>query len=229
MLEKEKRRYIVHFVGDVYNGKPDIEYIVAESVREAAKLFFLNYAKDYDCRIQADEEVFSASELFPERNLIPLEKEIFRSGSKLNFDKLDQHSKDILFEIYKQFPDWLALAENEKEWEERFTIEWPSPYPGNPTMWVSTAWGDYEDFVVGFGGEHRHMQYDHKELVTFEGWVKKANEYLEKIKSEELICYETGGFWGGTDLNNLEFVKEILNKGKLKKAYSWLGTYNYPK
>ena len=192
------------------------------------KLFFLNCEKDYDCRIKADESVFSASELFPERKLIPLEQEIAKLGSELNFDKLDQHSKDILFEIYKQFPDWLVLAKNEEEWEERFTIDWPSPYPENPTMWVSTAWGAYVDLVIGFWDGHIHM-IDQSDCQTIECWVKRANDYREMIKSEKLIYYEGRGFNGASDLNTPAFVKEILNKGKLKKAYSWLGTYNYPK
>jgi hypothetical protein len=229
LFEKEKRRHIVHFVGDVYFDKPNIKYIDAEGTREAAKIFFLNNIKEYDCRIKSDEVVFSASDLFPEKNLVPLEKEIARLGSNLNFDKLDQIAKDILFEIYKQFPVWLMLAVNEKEWGERFTIEWPSPYPGNPSIWVSTAWGDYEDLTVGFGFPHFHMLYDHKELETYEEWVKKANEYLELIKSEKLICYERRGFFGGEGLMDPDFVNEISNKGKLKKAYSWFGTYNYPK
>ena len=96
-------------------------------------------------------------------------------------------------------------------------------------MWVSTAWGDYDDLVVGFGTAHRHMLYDHPELVTIKSWIKKANEYREMIKSEKLIYYESRGFNGTDDLNTPGFVNEIINKGKLKKAYSWLGTYNYPK
>ncbi len=147
---------------------------------------------------------------------------------KFNPNILDEHAKKVLAEIYKQFPDWLNHIKNESEWKERFTIEWQSPYPKNPTAYVSTAWGTFEDLVVGFWDGHIHM-IDQSYCFTIEHWVKRANEYLEMIKSEKLIYYEDRGFNGTSDLNTPGFVKGVLSKGKLKKAYSWLGTYNYPK
>jgi hypothetical protein len=83
--------------------------------------------------------------------------------------------------------------------------------------------------VVGFDTTHRHMLYDHPELVTIESWIKKANEYVEMIKSEKLICYESKGFLGSNDLSEPGILTSLIFQNKLKKAYSWLGTYNYPK
>ncbi|MCZ7615295.1 MAG: hypothetical protein M5T52_17575 [Ignavibacteriaceae bacterium] len=41
MFEKEKRRHIVHFVGDVYFDKPNIKYIDAEGTRKQQKSFLI--------------------------------------------------------------------------------------------------------------------------------------------------------------------------------------------
>jgi len=227
---KEKNERSVYFVGDAYMGKPIAEDIQADSDREAANLFFLNHPKEYDCRIKVGEAVFSASELFPARGFVPLEEELEKLGSKLIFDGLDQHSKDVLFEIYRQFPEWLALAEHEKEWKERFTIEWQAPHPEMPILFVSTGWGAFIDLLIGFSGTPAHIHMIHQSYCfTIEHWVKRVNEFAEMIKSEKLIYYESSGFNGTGDINTPVFVKEVLNKGKLKKAYSWLGTYNYPK
>jgi len=229
-MTKKEHPYYVYFVGDKFLDKPYSKPIFASDSEDAAKLFFLNHPKEYDCRIDTTGGVYLASELFPERKLVPLEEELEKLGSKLIFDGLDQHSKDVLFEIYRQFPEWLSLAEHEKEWKERFTIEWQSPHPEMPTLFVSTAWGAFIDLLIGFWGTAAHIQMiDQSYCFTIEHWVKRVNEYAEMIKSEKLIYYESRGFNGTSDINTPEFVKEVLNKGKLKKAYSWLGTYNYPK
>jgi len=227
-MKKAGHLFYVYFVGDKFLDKPYSEPIFASDSEEAAKQFFLNHPKEYNCRIDTTAGVYLASELFPERKLVSLEDELAKLGSKLIVDRLDRHSKDILYEIFKQFPDWLILAKNETEWKERFTIDWQSPYPDNPTMWVSTAWGDYQDLVVGFWDGHIHMC-DQSDCLTIECWVKRVNEYVEMIKSEKLIYYESKGLFGGYDLSEPNIITSLISEGKLKKAYSWLGTYNYPK
>lgn len=216
-------RYTVHFIDDRYCEKT----VKSESPREAAKIFFTQNFREYDCRINTGKGVFSAKELFPDMEFLSLDIEIVKLGCELNFNQLDLLSKDILYEIYKHYPDWLICAKHDEEWKERFNIEWKSPFNDNPTMWVSTAWADYYDLTVGFSSGHFHMAYDHRDLY-FEEWINKASEYLGLIKSEKLIYYETKGLYKSFGLDHPDFVKEIMNKGKIKRAYSWLGTYNYP-
>ena len=226
-MGKQNFIYTVYFVGDGFMDKPYSESIWAESSQDAAMKFFDKHPKEYECQIQTGDDVFAVSELFPKRDFVFLERELVNKGSKLNFNKLDQHSKDVLFEIYKLFPEWLSYAENDIDWKERFNIEWKSPHPGNPNIWVSTAWADYEDLAVGFNGGHVHMLYDHRELTTLKSWVLKANEYLNMIKDEKLIYYEKRGLiFHNCGLCTPFVLTTFL---KVKKAYSWLGTYNYPK
>lgn len=226
-MSKEKLRYTVYFVGDVFMDKPNAEYIWAESAKEVAKKFFEKHPKEYDCQIETGDGKFSASELFPEREFVFLERELAKKGSKLNFNKLDQHSKDVLFEIFKQFPEWLTYAENDSSWKERFNIKWTSPHTGNLNMWVSTAWADYKDLAIGFNGGSVQMLYNNRELTTLKSWVLKANEYLNMIKDEKLIYYEKRGLIFRSCGLCTPF--ELTTLLKVKKAYSWLGTYNYPK
>lgn len=226
-MGKQNLLYTVYFVGDGFMDKPYSESIWAESSQDAAMKFFDKHPKEYECQIQTGDDVFAVSELFPKREFVFLERELVNKGSKLNFNKLDQHSKDILFEIYKQFPEWLSYAKNDSGWKERFNIEWQSPHTENLTMWVSTAWADYEDLAVGFNGGSIQMLYDHPELITLKSWILEANEYLNKIKNEKIIYYEKQALL--FRYSGLCTPFELTTFVNVKKVYSWLGTYNYPK
>jgi hypothetical protein len=194
-------------------------------------MFYEKYKRDDDCKVKVDWKVFTLSELFPEKKFNNPKLDLICINANFDFDKLDYFAKEVLLKINQLFPDWLRYAKNDEEWETRFNIEWPSPFEGNPDLWVSTASGDYCDLQVGFGHNHLHMLYDHRELKTLESWILKVNEYLTLIKSEELIAVGSYVVWF---LKTYSFVtrpkyEELVKNNNLFQAYSWLGTYNYPK
>lgn len=228
----KKRYYRVRYADHIVLGIADIEKnILAENPEEAARMFYEKYQRDDDCKVKVDWKVFTLSELFPEKKFNNPKLDLICINENFDFDKLDYFAKEVLLKINQLFPDWLHYAKNDEEWETRFNIEWPSPFEGNPDLWVSTASGDYCDLQVGFGYNHLHMFYDHRELKTLESWILKVNEYLTLIKSEELIAVGSYVVWF---LKTYSFVtrskyEELVKNNNLLEAYSWLGTYNYPK
>ena len=102
-MKKAEHLYYVNFVGDVFMDKPYSEPIFASGSEDAAKLFFLNHPKEYDCQIDTTEGVYLVSELFPEKKFLSLEKEVATLGSNLIVDRLDQHSKDVLYKSINNF------------------------------------------------------------------------------------------------------------------------------
>lgn len=188
-----------------------------------------------------DGEEFCCSdcgkEIKPEDEICPHCGATFDDTSrKLSVDDLrlvNQFSRDFYFEITRRHPEWDNYAKIESWGVEPFvTIEIPSPVPGVFPVEISAQEDVPEEITIRFGPADCHLCWrTTPERKTFNGQINTAEEITLKIFNEELIAIQKkpGLFFVTEGIVSQDDYKKMLDKGKLRRAVSWKGTYNFPK
>ena len=88
-----------------------------------------------------------------------------------------------------------------------------------------------EEITIHFGPADRHMRWRMPpERQTLVGQIESVEEIIRGIFNEELIAIQKkpGLFFVTEGIVSKQEYKKMYDKGKLRRAVSWKGTYNYP-
>jgi hypothetical protein len=155
-----------------------------------------------------------------------------RQLSDNDLDQVNQFSKDFYFETTRRHPEWDKYSKVESFGMGPFvTIEIPSPVPGVFPIEITSQEDVPEEITIRFGPADRHMRWrTPPERQTLDGQIEGFEEIIQGIFNEDLIAIQKkpGIFFVTEGLVPLEEYKKMLDKGTLRRAVSWKGTYNYP-
>ena len=158
------------------------------------------------------------------------------TSQKLSNDelsKVNEFSRRFYNNIIGRHPEWEKYAKITSFRKESFmTIEIPAPIPNIPPIEIIAESDDAEEITIYFGLAHYHMGiYLRKRKRTLINQLDGIDEITEMIFKEELIAVQQNpGFFSVAEgMVTLDEYQKLLEKGKLRKAISWKGTYNYPK
>jgi len=155
----------------------------------------------------------------------------------LDLSKLNSFSKDVYNKIIARHPEWEKYAKVQT-WQAGsnqvvfLSVEIPSPVPGIFPVEITTIEDVDEEITVYFGPAdiHMHMYLPHKKHSVTDQ-LDGVDEITQKIFNEELISVQSKpGFfgWVAEGMVTPEEYQKRLDKGKLRRAVSWKGTFNYP-
>jgi hypothetical protein len=89
-----------------------------------------------------------------------------------------------------------------------------------------------EEITIYFGPAHFHMcMYTPRGKYSVTDQLNGVEEITQKIFNEELISVQRKpGFfgWVSEGMVTPEEYQKLFDKGKLRRAVSWKGTFNYP-
>ena len=151
----------------------------------------------------------------------------------LDISKLNSFSKEVYDKIIGKHPDWKKYAKYDEEVEEFLVISIPAPFPDSFDIDIVTLDGEEEEITIYYGPPHFHLfMYKPFRIKTLDDQIEAVEEIIQKIFNEELISIQkTAGIFGFVSFGMVtpEKYTKLLEKGKLCRAVSWKGTYNYPK
>lgn len=160
----------------------------------------------------------------------------------LDISKLNSFSKEVYNKIIARHPEWEKYAKLEtfpefakpdSNTEVYHSIGIPSPVSGMFPIEITTIEEVEEEITVYFGPAHFHMcMYMPRGKISVSDQLNGVDEITQKIFSDELIpVQKKSGFFGfvGEGMVTQEEYKKMLAKGKLRRAVSLKGTFNYPK
>ena len=155
----------------------------------------------------------------------------------LSLSKLNSFSKDVYFKIIERHPEWEKYAKI-KSYQGKYyqkiylSVEIPSPVPGIFPIAITTLEDEEGEITLYFGLAHFHMyMYTPHKKNTVIDQLNGVDEIIQKIFNEELIAIQKKpGFfgWVAEGMVSPEEYQKLLDKGKLRRAVSWKGTFNYP-
>lgn len=155
-----------------------------------------------------------------------------RKLSDNELEQVNQFSKDFYFEITRRHPEWDRFAKIESFSVEPYVnIEIPSTVQGVFPVEITSQEDVPEEITIRFGPADRHLCWrTTAERKTFTGQMDTVDEITLQIFNEELIAIQKkpGIFFVTEGIVPLKEYKKMLDKGKLRRAVSWKGTYNYP-
>jgi hypothetical protein len=111
-------------------------------------------------------------------------------------------------------------------------FEIPSPVPEIFPIEIVSEDDQPEEITIYFGHAHRHLCWrTPSSRHSLDGQILTLEEIVQKIFNEDLIAIQKmpGIFFITEGLATQNEYKKLLDKGKLRRAVSWEGTYNYPK
>jgi hypothetical protein len=120
--------------------------------------------------------------------------------------------------------DYSALAQE----DGAFTVEVPSPHPGNSPLWIST---DREEITIGFGDFHTHIPNYEEDNQKVEEAIQQINDIIaenevgyslwdgEKFQSASLQEPNIDPEWG-------KITAERIQPGWILRCQSWTGKFN---
>jgi len=150
----------------------------------------------------------------------------------LSLSKLNSFSKDVYIKIIARHPEWEKYAKVKSDHEIYLSVEIPSPVPGIFPIEITTLEDEEDEITLYFGPPHIHMgMYMPDENYSVSDQLNGVDEIIQKIFNEELIAVQKKpGFFGWVfeGMVSQEHYQELLDKGKLRRAVSWRGTFNYP-
>ena len=155
----------------------------------------------------------------------------------LDLSKLNSFSKDVYNKMIARHPEWEKYAkvqtyETGSHQEVCLSVEIPSPVPGMFPIEITTIEDVDEEITIYFGPAHFHMcMYTPRGKYSVTDQLNGVEEITQKIFNEELISVQSKpGFfgWVSEGMVTPEEYQKRLDKGKLRRAVSWKGTYNYP-
>ena len=220
-----------------------VKTIESENHRDAAKKYYQLLPRAIDCKIivTSEEDLtpfsFTTSNLFPLKikpgqKVIPKKKtRELKINPNFSIDKLDDYALRVFKNIEIYFPEWLPFVKN--DWDDRFTIEIPSPLPDIPNLTISTACGEItnKEIELDFGFPPINTYLDLPQCRTIEEQLTIIDNYVTDIKEEKLIYtnYVRSRFCTSGGLITTEKLDELIREGRVrfKLTYSWKGTYNY--
>ena len=151
----------------------------------------------------------------------------------LDLSKLSSFSQEAYRKIIARHPEWEKYVKIIPYREESLlTFEIPAPIPGIPPIEIIAESDDLNEITIYFGMAHYHMGiYLRNRKRTLSNQIDGIDEITGMIFNEELIAvqHKPGFFSVAEGLATLDQYKKLLDKGKLRKAFSWNGTYNLPK
>lgn len=156
---------------------------------------------------------------------------------KFSFEDLKRVSdfaRHFYTEIIYRYPEWDKYAEIDSFENQTFiTIKIPSPVEDVFPVEITSYEEVPQEVTINFGPAHIHMHmYKPTERKFLVDQLDNVETIVQEIFDEELISIRTKkGFLGFFSIAfvTLEKYKQLLDSGKLYKAVSWKGTYNYPK
>ena len=150
----------------------------------------------------------------------------------LSLSKLNSFSKDVYIKIIARHPEWEKYAKVKSDQEIYLSVEIPSPVPGIFPIEITTIEDEEDEITLYFGPAHFHMgMYMSDENYSVSDQLDGVEEITQKIFNEELIAVQNKpGFfgWVSEGIVPREQYQQWLDKGKLRRAVSWKGTFNYP-
>jgi len=156
---------------------------------------------------------------------------------KFSYEELKEVSpfaRHFYSEIISRYPEWDKYTEIDSfEGQTYINIKIPSPVAGVFPIEISSYEEVPQEVTVHFGPSHIHMHmYKPLERKFLVDQLDNVETIVQDIFDEELISTRTKkGFLGffSFGMVSVEKYKQLLDSGKLYKAVSWKGTYNYPK
>ncbi len=150
----------------------------------------------------------------------------------LDLSKLNSFSKEVYNKIIARHPEWEKYARVQSYQEVYLSIEIPSPVPGIFPIEITTLEDVGDEITLCFGPAHFHMcmYLPHGKYSVFDQ-LNGVEKITQKIFNEELIGVQNKpGFfgWVSEGMVTPEEYQKLLDKGKLRRAVSWKGTFNYP-
>ena len=156
---------------------------------------------------------------------------------KFSYDDLKEVSpfaRHFYSEIISRYPEWDKYAEIVSLDGQTFiTVKIPPAVEGVFPIEITSYEELPREIMVYFGPAHIHMhEYKPLERKFLVNQLDNVETIVQDIFDEELISIRTKkGFLGfySIALVPVEKYKRLRDSGKLYKAVSWNGTYNYPK
>lgn len=155
----------------------------------------------------------------------------------IDISKLDSFAKEVYSKIIARHPEWDKYAKVDPykyPGGECFylSIEIPPPIPGVFPIDITDGDDEPDELTIYFGPAHFHMRiYLRRGKKTIFDQLNGIEKITRQIFDEELIAVQgwPGFFFIGEGMVTQDQYKKMLDKGKLRRAVSWKGTYNYPK
>ena len=150
----------------------------------------------------------------------------------LDLNKLSSFSREAYHKIITKHPEWEKYASIDESWGNLLLFKIPSPVPGIFPIEIVAEDDQPEEITIYFGIAHRHLCWrSPKSRHSLDGQLLTLEEIFQEILNERLIAIQQkpGIFFVSEGLDTHDRYKELLDKGKLRRAVSWEGTYNYPK
>jgi len=151
-----------------------------------------------------------------------------------DLNKVNEFSRQFYEKIINRHPEWDKYAMVEScQGKSVVTIKIPPPIEGVFSIEIIPDVDDDEELTIYFGPAHFHMGiYLSREKKTLFDQLNGIEKIAYKIFNEELVAVQKKpGHFGfvAEGLLSPEDYNELLEKGELRRAVSWKGTYNYPK
>jgi len=158
-------------------------------------------------------------------------------SSKLSdndLSKVNEFSKRFYKNIVNRHPEWDKYARIDTFGDQSFVvIQIPPTVPGLFPIEITSCEDVPEELTLYFGPAHFHMRmYLGSGEKTLTDQLNGIEKITDQIFNEKLVAVQKKpGFFGfvAEGLLPPEDYNELLGKGKLRRAISWKGTYNYPK
>lgn len=157
----------------------------------------------------------------------------------IDISKLNSFSQETYHKIIAKHPEWEKFASIYEGWKELLMFKIPPPVPDIPPIKIIAESDDLEEITIYFGIAHYHMgiylsskeSFWRHRKKTLDDQLNAIYEITEMIFNEELIAvqHNPGFFSVAEGIITLDEYKKLLEKGRLRKAVSWKGTYNFPK
>jgi len=149
----------------------------------------------------------------------------------LDLSKLSSFSREAYHKIIAKHPEWEKYARIDAQWGNLLLFEIPSPVPKIFPVEIVAEDDQPEEITIYFGPAHRHLCWrvpDSRHSLG--GQILTLEEIVQQIFNEELIALQKkpGIFFVSEGLATHDGYKKMLDKGKLRRAVSWKGTFNYP-
>ena len=149
----------------------------------------------------------------------------------LDISKLSSFSQEAYHKLILLHPEWEKYAKIETTWADQLWIEIPSPVPEIFPLEIASEDDLLEEITIWFGPAHRHLCWrTPKSRHSLDGQLLTLEEIVQQIFNEELIAIQKKPrfSWVAEGLVEHDEYKKLLDKGKLRRAVSWKGTFNYP-
>jgi len=155
----------------------------------------------------------------------------------LDLSKLNSFSREVYNKLISRHPEWEKYAKVESykvrsHQEVYLSVEIPSPVPGMFPIEITTIEDVDGEITIYFGPAHFHMcMYTPRGKNSVFDQLNGVEEITQKIFNEEFISIQSKpGFfgWVSEGMVTQKQYQKLLDKGKLRRAVSWKGTFNYP-